>query len=109
MKNIYTQMVDNEKQKTRAFGISEKRFDWVNNYSNGNDLKNHKKIIRKHQDNLEGGIGRYLNRIRIENEKEREKEGNLFNKKISQRKALKYLNLNSQRVIYPEKDTVKNS
>lgn len=105
MKNIYTQMVDNEKQKTRAFGISEKRFDWVNNYSNGNDLKNHKKIIRKHQDNLEGGIGRYLNRIRIENEKEREKEGNLFNKKISQRKALKYLNLNSQRVIYPEKDT----
>ena len=64
MKNIYTQMVDSEKQKSRAFGISEKRFDWVNNYSNGNDLKNHKKILRKNKDNLEGGIGRYLNRIR---------------------------------------------
>ena len=106
MKNIYTQMVDSEKQKSRAFGISEKRFDWVNNYSNGNDLKNHKKILRKNKDNLEGGIGRYLNRIRIENEREREKENKLINNNnIPQKKAHKYLDLNSLRVIYPEKDT----
>ena len=106
MKNAYTQMVDNERQKTRAFGISEKRFDWVKNYSNGCDLNNHKKIIRKHKDNLDGGIGRYLNRISLENEIENQKKNNILkNRNISQKKALKYLNLNSQRVIYPEKDT----
>ena len=106
MKNIYTQMVDNERQKNHAFGISEKRFDWVHNYSNGNDLNNHKKIIRTHKDNLEGGLGRYLNKISLENEIENQKKNNtLKNKNISQKKALKYLNLNSQRVIYPEKDT----
>ena len=106
MKNLYTQMVDNERQKSRAFGISEKRFDWVNNYSNGNDLNNHKKIIRNHKDNLEGGVGRYLNRISIENDIANQKKNDLLkNKNISQKKALKYLNLNSQRVIYPEKDT----
>ena len=103
MKNIYTQMVDNENQKSRAFGISEKRFDWVNNYSNGNDLKNHKKIIRKVKDNLDGGIGRFLNRIKIENEKET--DNNLLKNKMRNKSLHKYLNLNSQRVIYPEKDT----
>ena len=101
MKNIYTQMVDNENQKSHAFGISEKRFDWSKNYSNGNDLKNHKKIIHKIKDNLDGGIGRFLNRIKIENEN----ENNLLKNQISKQKAHKYLNLNSQRVIYPEKDT----
>lgn len=106
MKNIYTQMVDNENQKSHPFGISEKRFCWINNYSNGNDLKNHKKILRKNIDNLEGGIGRFLTRIRIENEKEKEKEAQkLSRNNINRKKAHKYLNLNSQRVIYPEKDT----
>ena len=51
MKNIYTQMVNNEIQKSHPFGQSEKRFNWINNYSNGNDLKKHKKIERK-KDNL---------------------------------------------------------
>ena len=99
-------MVDNENQKSHPFGISEKRFCWINNYSNGNDLKNHKKILRKNIDNLEGGIGRFLTRIRIENEKEKEKEAQkLSRNNINRKKAHKYLNLNSQRVIYPEKDT----
>ena len=99
-------MVDNERQKSRGFGISEKRFDWVNSYSNGNDLSHHRKIIRKPKDNLEGGIGRYLNRISLQNEIERTKRDNLLKKnKINHKKALKFLNLNSQRVIYPEKDT----
>ena len=72
----------------------------------GNDLKNHKKILRKKNDNLEGGIGRFLTRIRIENEKEREKEAQkLSRNNINRKKAHKYLNLNRHRVIYPEKDT----
>jgi hypothetical protein len=109
MKNLYTQMVDSENQKSHPFGIAEKRFNWINNYSNGNDLHNHKKIFRKNKDNLEGGIGRYLTRIQLENEKQRQKEQeteqNLLKNKISKNRAHKYLNLNSQRVIYPEKDT----
>ena len=109
MKNLYTQMVDSENQKSHPFGIAEKRFNWINNYSNGNDLHNHKKIFRKHKDNLEGGIGRYLTKIQLENEKlrqqEKETDQNLLKNKISKNKAYKYLNLNSQRVIYPEKDT----
>ena len=105
MKNIYTQMVDNENQKSHPFGYAEKRFYWINNYSNGNDLKNHKKLLRKNKDNLEGGIGRYLNRIQLENQKENEEENNLLKNKINRRRAHKFLNLDSQRVLYPEKDT----
>ena len=101
MKNIYTQMVNNENQKFHPFGQSEKRFNWVNNYSNGNDLKKHKKIVRK-KDNLEGGIGRFLTKSRLENEKQNEKNSFENNNK---RKKNKFLNTNSQRVIYPEKDT----
>ena len=100
MKNIYTQMVNNENQKFHPFGQSEKRFNWINNYSNGNDLKKHKKIVRK-KDNLEGGIGRFLTKNRLENEKQNEK--NSFEN--NPRKKNKLLNINSQRVINPEKDT----
>lgn len=106
LKNLYTQLVDNENQKSHPFGSSEIRFNWTNNYSNGNDLKKHKKIIRKNKDNLEGGIGHYLNRIMKENERDREEaERNLLNNIKLKEKAYKYLNLNSQRVIHPEKDT----
>ena len=106
MKNLYTQIVDNENQKSHPFGIAEKRFSCVNSYSNGNDLKNHKKIIRKKNDNLEGGIGMFLTKNKIENEKEIEKEAErIFRNNVNRKKAHKYLNLNSQRVIYPEKDT----
>ena len=100
MKNIYTQMMNNEIQKSHPFGQSEKRFNWINNYSNGNDLKKHKKIVRK-KDNLEGGIGRFLTKNRFENEKQNEK--NSFEN--NPRKKNKLLNINSQRVINPEKDT----
>lgn len=101
MKNVYTQMVNNENQKSHPFGQSEKRFNWVNNYSNGNDLKKHKKIVRK-TDNLEGGIGRFLTKNRFENEKQNEKNSFIIKNK---RKKNNYFNINSQRVIDPEKDT----
>ena len=39
MKNIYTQMMNNEIQKSHPFGQSEKRFNWINNYSNRNDMR----------------------------------------------------------------------
>jgi len=103
MKNIYTQMVDLENQKSHPFGLAEKRFCWVNNYSNGNDLTNHKKIIRRKIDNLDGGIGRYLNKIKIENEIANEK--NLINNRNKHKNLYKYLNFNTKRVIEPEKDT----
>ena len=96
-------MVNNEIQKSHPFGHTEKRFNWQN-YSNGNDLKKHKKIVRM-QDNLEGGIGRFLNRNRILNEREREKNELKTHRNGSVERAHQYLNLNSQRVIYPEKDT----
>lgn len=99
-------MLSSENQKSHPFGLAEKRFEWANNYSNGNDLKKHKKLLNKTKDNLEGGIGRFLNRIIRENEMEREREKNSPNNKyINKKKEYKYLNLNSQRVIYPEKDT----
>lgn len=103
MKTIYTQIVNNENQKSHPFGQSEIRFNWVNNYSNGNDLKKHKKIVRP-KDNLEGGIGRFLTRNRIENEREMEMNSINNNPKGPRARDYKYLNLNSQRVIYPEKD-----
>ena len=99
-------MLSTENQKSHPFGLAEKRFEWANNYSNGNDLKKHKKFLNKTKDNLEGGIGRFLNRIIRENEMKREREKNLSNNKyINRNKGYKNLNLNSQRVIYPEKDT----
>ena len=96
-------MVNNEIQKSHPFGHTEKRFNWQN-FSNGNDLKKHKKIVRM-QDNLEGGIGRFLNRNRMLNEREREMNQLKSYKNGSVERAHKYLNLNSQRVIYPERDT----
>ena len=71
MKNLYTQIVNTESQKSHPFGLAEKRFAWVEIYSNGNDLVNHKKLFTKNKDNLEGGIGHYFQRIQSENEKER--------------------------------------
>ena len=99
-KNIYTQMVNNENQRAHPFGQAEKRFNWINNYSNGNDLKKHKKIVRK-KDNLEGGIGRFLTKNKLENEKQNDMNSFGNNK----RKKNKLLKINSQRVLFPEKDT----
>ena len=109
MKNLYTQIVNTESQKSHPFGLAEKRFAWVEIYSNGNDLVNHKKLFTKNKDNLEGGIGHYFQRIQSENEKEREREINMLKynleNKNQKKMKYKYQNLNSQRVIYPEKDT----
>ena len=109
MKNIYTQIVNTEMQKSHPFGLSEKRFAWVEIYSNGNDLINHKKLFNKKKDNLEGGIGHFFSRIQLENQKEREREKNMLRYSMDNKKGkkikYKYQDLNSQRVMYPEKDT----
>ena len=81
-------MLSSENQKSHPFGLAEKRFEWENNYSNGNDLKKHKKLLNKTKDNLEGGIGRFLNRIIRENEMEREREKNSPNNKYLQNMSM---------------------
>ena len=98
-------MASYENQKFHPFGIAEQRFKWAKIYSNGNDLKNHKKIILRNKDNLDGGIGSFLTRNEIENEKGKVSQTNLFKNRISKNKAPNYLKFNSQRVIHPEKDT----
>lgn len=100
MKNIYIQMVNTESQKSHPFGLAEKRFNWVKIYSNGDDLKKHKRIYRnKMKDNLEGGLSKFLSKNRFLNERNNNMNNNFL------KKTYKYLNVNSQRVIYPEKDT----
>lgn len=61
---IYKQMAQTETQKTHPFGISEKRFEWTKNLSNGNDLKPISRMRKS--DNLEGGIGRFLNKKKVD-------------------------------------------
>ena len=94
-------------QKSHPFGLAENRFTWVKKYNNGNDLINHKKLFNAREDNLEGGIGQYFAKIKMENEKEI--ESNLLKNSLDckKQKTMKYRfqNLNSQRVIHPEKDT----
>lgn len=54
-------MVTQESQKKHPFGLSEKRFRW-NKVSNGNDIRLFAhKFINKKKDNLEGGLGKFLN------------------------------------------------
>ena len=45
MKNIYTAIVNREMQKSHPFGLAENRFTWVKIYCNGNDLKNHRRML----------------------------------------------------------------
>ena len=96
-------------QKSHPFGLAENRFTWVKMYCNGNDLKNHKKLFNIRKDNLEGGIGHYFQKIKLENDKELEVEKNLLKDNLNHKKEKKmkyrFQNLSSQRVINPEKDT----
>ena len=96
-------------QKSHPFGLAENRFTWVKMYCNGNDLKNHKKLFNIRKDNLEGGIGHYFQKIKLENDKELEVEKNLLKDNLNHKKQKKmkyrFQNLSSQRVINPEKDT----
>ena len=112
MKDNYEQIDGAEIQKCHPFGLAEKRFSWVNKYNNGNDLKNHKKLFKKKKDNLEGGLGRFFSRIKLEETKEKEREKNLLEHTLNLKKRnkmkYKYQNINSQRVIFPEKNTEKN-
>jgi hypothetical protein len=89
--------------------LGEKRFAWKNIYCNGNDLKINKKRLPKRKDNLEGGIGHFFSRVKLEETKEKEREQNLLkhtlNLKRRNKMKYKYQILNSQRVIHPEKDT----
>jgi hypothetical protein len=96
-------------QKSHPFGIAEKRFNWVEIYCNGNDLTNHKKLFSRKKDNLEGGIGYYFSRIKLEEEKEKERDKNLlkYTLGLKRQKKMKnkYHNFDSQRVLLPEKNT----
>lgn len=96
-------------QKSHPFGIAEKRFNWVEIYCNGNDLTNHKKLFNRKKDNLEGGIGYYFSRIKLEEEKEKERDKNLLKYTLGLKRQKnmknKYHNFDSQRVLLPEKNT----
>ena len=109
MKDSYSLVEENEIQKSHPFGLGEKRFAWKNIYCNGNDLSKNKKQFPKRKDNLEGGIGHFFSRAKLEETKEKERDKNLLkytlNLKQKNKMKYKYQILNSQRVIYPEKDT----
>ena len=109
MKDSYSLIEENEIQKSHPFGQGEKRFAWKNIYCNGNDLSKNKKQFPKRKDNLEGGIGHFFSRAILEETKEKVRETNLLkytlNLKRKNKMKYKYQILNSQRVIYPEKDT----
>ena len=94
-------------QKSHPFGLAENRFTWVKIYCNGNDLKNHKKLFKIRKDNLEGGIGHFFEKMKIENEKEMEKNflKESLNPKKQKKMKYRFQNLSSERVINPEKDT----
>lgn len=96
-------------QKSHPFGLAENRFTWVKIYSNGNDLSKHKKLFKAKIDNLDGGIGHYFAKIKLENEKEMEKNllKNSLDYKKQKKMKYKFQNLDSQRVIHPERDTEK--
>ena len=109
MKNIYTAIMNREMQKSHPFGLAENRFTWVKIYCNGNDLKNHRRLYNKNvrKDNLEGGIGRYLSRNKMENKKELENNILRNSMDYDNQKKRKYIfqSFDSKRVINPEKDT----
>ena len=51
-----------ERNQNHPFFTGEKRFEWVNIYCNGNDLhRRNKNRIKLYEDNLEGGIAKYMN------------------------------------------------
>ena len=108
LKRIHTTIENAEIQKSHPFGFSESRFKWVNKYFNGNDLNYHKKFFRRSVDDLEGGIGHYFSKIKKENEKKMKQNllTRYINNVVDMKKCkYKYQSVNSQRVIYPERDT----
>lgn len=107
MRTIYSQMVNKENQKAHPFGNAESRFKWVNIYSNGNDLKRKppQRCRCNVKDNLEGGIGRFLNRNREECQEQPRINRKNKNRSMAASRGNNYYNINTQRVIYPEKDT----
>lgn len=98
MKNLYTQMINNEFQKEHPFGKGEPRFHYEKTdigISNGNDILGKKKIDYDYaKDNLEGGLGYFYNKPLNKNPI---KNNNL---------KFKYLNrfINTNRVINPSEN-----
>lgn len=116
MKTLYTQMVNKETQKSHPFGLAERRFKWVNLYSNGNDLHRKNPPVSHIKDNIEGSLGRFLNKNMEEYKKEQEIKKNMVKnnknknycnsmEKNNGKYNYKHRLINSERVIYPEKDT----
>ena len=107
MRNLYFQISNHEIQRSHPFGHAEERFNWINGCCDGNDLKTPtrpRKIIR---DNLEGGIGRFLLRNQMLNEKEGLNNNNNNCYKHPRRNLNKFININTERVLDPEKNTEK--
>ena len=66
MKNIYAKLIREEKEKQRPFGKVENRFIIkvfdANDFNNNNNTKRKQYRFKfKHKDNLEGGIGMFMN------------------------------------------------
>ena len=103
MRNLYFQISNHEIQRSHPFGHAEERFNWTKGYCDGNDLRvsRPRKVIR---DNLEGGIGRFLYRNQMLNEKERLNNNN-NNSKRPKRNVYKFININTERVLEPQKNT----
>ena len=98
MKNLYTQMINNEFQKEHPFGKGEPRFHYEKTdigISNGNDILGKKKIDYDYaKDNLEGGLGYFYNKPLNKNP--------IRNNNLK----FKYLNrfINTNRVINPSEN-----
>ena len=106
-KIICTLIENHERQKSHPFGVSEKRFTWVNIYSNGNDLKNRQKEFEPILNISEANISQSFSKIKLENDKKYNEnflKKFLNNKKERKNYKYKYENINSKRVVNPEKD-----
>ena len=98
-------------QKSHPLGYLENRSALAKRYWNCNDFQHRKKLFKPKLDNLDGGIGYYFSKIKLENQKKMDQnylKRYLNNKKEQKMTKYKYQNLNSKRVIYPEKNTEFN-
>ena len=97
MKNIYTKLIREEKEKHHPFGKVENRF--IIKVFDANDFNNTKPKQRfkfKHKDNLEGGIGTFMNK----HQQDKSKNNSID---LTKRNLL-IKKLNTKRVIIPNCD-----
>lgn len=121
-KNFFVKVLDNVNQRHHPFGLAEKRFEWKQNYNNGNDLRvskirrlhldeNKNNIIcnkyynsRRQNDHFKGGLGKFLNTMEIKNRKENIDMNSDYSR-IKQRLKYDCNKYNrTLRVIFPDKN-----